>query len=90
MLQKIITLFFFTAITITILQSCDSTEPIDDNKPGRRDYVWAVDTLNTPDNTYSRMWGISPTNIWLISPGGWDKSIAHFDGFDGLIMVLME
>jgi hypothetical protein len=26
------------------------------------------------------MWGSSPTDVWCVSPGDWDKSLAHFDG----------
>lgn len=70
-----------TIISITFLTfSCDTTEPPDDIKPGRRDYTWQVDTLNFQNNTYDRMWGSSPNDIWLTSSGDWDKSIAQYNG----------
>ncbi|PIP76829.1 MAG: hypothetical protein COW85_12150 [Ignavibacteria bacterium CG22_combo_CG10-13_8_21_14_all_37_15] len=57
------------------------TEVIDNTQPGRRDYVWKVDTLNYPYNTIYRIWGSSPTDVWAVSPGGdLDKTIFHFDG----------
>lgn len=58
--------------------SCNTTEPIED-KPGRRDYVWSVDTL--PNYTYlNRMWGSSPLDVWAIGqPGDFSKSIWHYD-----------
>ncbi|MCF8241637.1 MAG: hypothetical protein K9J16_09645 [Melioribacteraceae bacterium] len=68
-------LLLFTAL------SCDTTEPIEDNtQPGRRDYVWTVDTLNYPFNTIFKLWGSSPFDIWATSDEDWDKSISHFDG----------
>ena len=32
-------------------------------EPGRRDYVWTVDTLETPFNTVRTVWGSSPTDV---------------------------
>jgi hypothetical protein len=73
-------IFMLTIIIFTVsLISCNSVEPPDDNlQPGRRDYVWTVDTLDY--NNYLRIWASSPTNVWCTSPGYWDKSIAHFNG----------
>ena len=39
-----------------------------------------MDTLNLSNNPVYRFWGNSPTNLWAISSGNWDKSISHFDG----------
>jgi len=62
--------------------SCNTTAPpIDDIKPGSRDYVWEVDTLNIPFTTLQRIWGSSSQDVWAIGPGGdKDKTIFHFDG----------
>lgn len=77
-----ITLTFTSIILIAVfyLNSCDNgpTEP--SIEPGRRDYVWTIDTLNFQNNIYFRMWGSSPEDVWLTSSGDWDKSIAHFNG----------
>ncbi len=69
------------ALLIITITSCNSpTEVIDNSQPGRRDYVWTVDTLNIPGTTYYRMWGSSPSNLWMISSSNWDKSIARYNG----------
>jgi len=63
--------------------SCNTTEPIveDNVVPGSRDYEWTVDTLNIPFNILTRIWGLSPTNVWATGGGGgMDKTIWHFDG----------
>jgi hypothetical protein len=58
--------------------SCNTTEPEELN-PGRRDYTWTVDTINT--YAYYRMWGSSPTDLWATGSGDWINSIANFDGY---------
>lgn len=78
--MKTITRFLLPVILFGFI-SCDTTEPpIDNTTPGRRDYVWSIDTLDAPSNTYYRMWASSLTDIWCVSSHDWDKSIAHFDG----------
>lgn len=64
----------------SIYFSCQSPTGPDDITPGRRDYVWTVDTLNYPYDTMYRMWGSSPTDVWTTSSGDHDKSISHFNG----------
>ncbi|MBX2977492.1 MAG: hypothetical protein KF721_15305 [Ignavibacteriaceae bacterium] len=68
----------FTAV------SCNKpTEPNENTPPGRRDYVWSVDTLYSPNNILREIWGATPTDIWLAGPGG----ITNYDGlwhFDGI------
>jgi len=77
-----IKLLFILILTIALTQSCDTTEPpVDDLKPGRRDYTWEVDTLNIPFTYLYKMWGSSPTDVWAVGPGGGlDKTIWHYDG----------
>ncbi len=62
--------------------SCDTTEPTDDIKPGRRDYVWTVDTLDTQANRIQSIWGSSPNDVWAVGPGGLtpNEKLWHFDG----------
>ena len=50
------------------LWSCNTTEPIEDT-PGRRDYVWTVDSLDAPYDTYYRMWVSSPSDVWCVKFG---------------------
>lgn len=74
---------FLTTILFSLLYlgSCDDgpTEP--EIEPGRRDYVWKVDTLMIPFTSLLRISGSSSSNVWAIGPGGdLDKTIYHFDG----------
>lgn len=66
-----------------LLKACDTTEPpVDDPQPGRRDYNWTIDTLNTPAYTLvRRMWGSGPNDVWAILSGAdLDETIWHYDG----------
>lgn len=51
-----------------------------EDKPGRRDYTWTVDTIGASNKAYYRLWAASPTDVWATSPEDLSKSIAHFDG----------
>jgi hypothetical protein len=64
--------FYFFVITIMlVLNSCNDNPLIDDDKPGRRDYTWAVDTMRVPEGrSYpSWMWGADANNVWAIGSG---------------------
>jgi len=77
-------LILLLSLSIIITLNTCTENPIngDDNiPPGRRDYIWTVDTLNIPFTTLQRIWGSSPQDVWAIGPGGdADKTIYHFDG----------
>ena len=77
-------MLFLIFVLIIILNTvhCDTTEPpVDNLQPGRRDYVWTVDTLNIPFNVLESIWGFSPSDIWVIGKGGdLAKTIYHFNG----------
>lgn len=75
-----------TLIVLTILLNihCNSNEPTGGNSPpGRRDYVWTIDTISSGSfQTYlTSIWGGTPNDVWIC---GFDsdrsKSIMHFDG----------
>jgi hypothetical protein len=81
------TKIIYLLLTTVILQlnfSCDSVEPpIDDLKPGRRDYVWTVDTLQVPEGVSypSSMWGANENNVWAIGYGYLNAyQIWHYNG----------
>ena len=83
-----ITFFFLLNINLfllvplgNLLTACNTTEPTDELKPGRRDYTWTVDTLNGLNNPRFRMWGSSPTDIWATTESNWENSISHFNGY---------
>lgn len=51
-------------------------------KPGRRDYVWTVDTLVIPSSDYfypTRIWGSSSHDVWIAGFGS-PPLLWHFDG----------
>lgn len=62
--------------------SCNTTDPTDDIKPGRRDYTWTVDTFNTQMNRIQSIWGSSPNNVWAVGPDALNanEKLWHFDG----------
>ena len=73
---KIVIIFFIAFLN----NSCNTTEPIDNLQPGRRDYVWTVDTLYLPFNPFTDMTGSSPSDVWVCGPGDADKIFYHYDG----------
>jgi len=48
-------------------------------EPGKRDYIWSVDTIFSFNPLY-RIWGSSPNDVWTITVGSWDEDVYHFDG----------
>lgn len=52
-----------------------------EQQPGRRDYVWEIDTLETPYNFMKDIWGAAPTDVWVVGDGGSRTNrLWHFDG----------
>ena len=50
-------------------------------QPGRRDYVWSVDSIRIFSNDIWEIWGSSPEDIWGVGPGGaLNTTIWHYDG----------
>lgn len=75
---------FLAFITLTLISfnTCEDN-PVngDDTKPGRRDYIWEIDTIYTPFSMLRDIWGHSTDDVWTIAGGGDnDKKIFHFDG----------
>lgn len=56
------------------------TEVIDNTQPGRRDYVWTVDTIVGSNNWFTAITGSSPADLWTVDPGDAGKIFYHFDG----------
>ncbi|MCK9426451.1 MAG: hypothetical protein M0Q21_10470 [Ignavibacteriaceae bacterium] len=69
--------FVFICIALFNLSCKKSpTEVVDNTQPGRRDYVWTVDTISTDPFVYiTRFWGSAPNDIWAV--GG---NLFHYDG----------
>ncbi len=58
------------SLAVLILSSCNSN-PVDSQpQPGRRDYVWTVDTIKIPFKYLRKIWGNSPENVWAVGSGG--------------------
>lgn len=75
-------LFLSLILNLNLILSCNTTEPTDDIKPGRRDYTWTVDTLDTQMNRIQSIWGSSANDVWAVGPGGLtpNEKLWHFDG----------
>jgi len=74
----------FSVILLLLFQQCP-TQPDDPDpaEPGRRDYIWTVDTLTVPynDTFYPRrMWGSAADDVWLVGRGSTTRLLWHFDG----------
>lgn len=75
-----------------ILSSCKKDSPVEVKKeeietpdtsiPGRRDYIWTVDTLKMPSFIYlETVWGADPLEVWAVGPGDMPgKRLQVFDG----------
>jgi len=50
-------------------------------EPGRRDYVWTVDTLAAEMNYIRDVWGATPADVWAVGPAGtYRNRLWHSDG----------
>ena len=68
-------------IGILVFNSCNNNPVTPDPlQPGRRDYVWRVDTLYLPFNPFTDITGTAPNDVWVCSPGDAEKIFYHFDG----------
>ena len=73
--------FAETIILITIFLSCNSNPLEEPIAPGRRDYTWTVDTLNSPFNYFFGLWGSKHDDVWAVGSGGSSTDrLWHFDG----------
>jgi hypothetical protein len=76
---KIIFLFYF----LTILTTCNSIPTEPEPLPGRRDYVWTIDTINPGNEALylGRIWGKFPNDVWAVGSGSWTATnIWHYNG----------
>lgn len=78
--------FTFTLMAVLAFNTCKEN-PVDPNEnlqPGKRDYVWTVDTLKVPTGTYmtiSHMWGSAPNDIWATGDAEESRlGLWHYDG----------
>ena len=81
--KKIILNITFVSLILYTAISCNKNSiiPPGDDQPGRRDYVWSVDTLDTEFNIITGIWGSSPQDVWATGSGGTENDrLWHFDG----------
>lgn len=81
--HKNLKVLFLLSLPFLTQLSCNTTEPIDEIKPGRRDYIWTVDTLKPPEGRSlpSQMWGASENDVWAVGLAYLNSyCIWHFDG----------
>jgi hypothetical protein len=60
-------LSFLVFISVVIISCNQTTEP--EPQPGRRDYVWRIDTLQMPVNFLGSVWGATPNDVWAVGAG---------------------
>ncbi|VAX19304.1 hypothetical protein MNBD_IGNAVI01-1494, partial [hydrothermal vent metagenome] len=79
MFRKLNLMIVAAAITMVIFNSCEKgTEP-EEIPPGRRDYVWEIDTITAPFFSLTGISGVAPNDVWAVGPGGGlDKTIWHY------------
>jgi hypothetical protein len=80
----------FLTMTLLTLSTCSDNPITDDTlQPGRRDYIWTIDTLKIPEGrSYPTwMWGTNANNVWAIGSGYLNAyQIWHYDGIIGKTM----
>ncbi len=63
--------------------SCNNNPvaPSENIQPGRRDYVWTVDTIPVVNSVMRDMYASSPTNVWICGDvDNRKESVIHYDG----------
>jgi len=75
--QKTIAIILLSFICFISCIKDNITEP--EPEPGRRDYVWTVDTIDIY-SPIGKIWGSSPTDVWAINESDYYHSIWHYDG----------
>jgi hypothetical protein len=76
-------IFLLVAVTVLLItNSCkdNGTDP-ETLEPGRRDYVWTVDTIKAYYIYFSSIWGQNAEDVWAISMvGSVFENIYRYDG----------
>ena len=76
-------ILLITGLAIVFFELSCNSNPVAPDQPGRRDYVWTVDTLKITDGYFypSRMWGSSANDVWLAGTGSPSYNLLwHYDG----------
>ncbi len=84
--KKIIIMKILLLLTALSLYSCTKpNEPEEENlQPGRRDYVWTVDTLKHPNSFQTHMrsiWAANATDVYVVGfNDSYRRIMYHYDG----------
>jgi hypothetical protein len=76
-------IILLTTSVIIILLNMGCGDAIVGPIPGRRDYVWTVDTIKMNNGYFvpTRIWGSSPRNVWITGIGSpAHKLLWHYNG----------
>jgi hypothetical protein len=80
-----ITLALVSALALLSLNlTCSNLVAPEEEQPGRRDYVWTIDTLEYPGSFQTSMediWGSSPNNVYVV--GHNDRAYGKMYRYDG-------
>ena len=81
-MKKLLKMLFVSMLLLTEFNCNNNPVTQTDEKGGRRDYTWTIDTIKTADPlTLSRIWGITPNDIWAVGNGAATAvQIWHYDG----------
>ncbi len=78
-LYLIVLIVFAVSILCKRIPTLPETEP----EPGSRNYIWELDTLNSPMNYISAVWGATPNDVWAVGGGGtYQDRLWHYDGVE--------
>jgi hypothetical protein len=81
--MKQITKSLILLTLFTFLSSCNknSVEPEPNYEPGRRDYVWTMDTIKAYYIYFNSIWGKNANDVWAVSSvGSVFENIYRYDG----------
>jgi hypothetical protein len=63
---------------LSVINCSNNSVTPEDDKPGRRDYEWTVDSLKIFNNYIMSIWGCAPNDVWGVGSGTFP--VWHYDG----------
>lgn len=81
MTKYFVSIVVFACMFLGLCCKDNGITPIEEVKPGRRDYKWFIDTIYAGGNYINGINGVSSNDVWVISnPGDFSQTFYHFDG----------
>jgi hypothetical protein len=78
-MKNIIALFIISMLVFGF-SSCKKNPVEPDLEPGRRDYTWTADTINSYMDGVFRIGGTSINSLWAVGPSGNGNTIRKYNG----------